>query len=254
MMKASSIAVRLPFLALLLAGAGSLPAVNPTDWTLEEVLFKIEQANGGSDAIRAIADLRVLGTIETDGLTFDFVLLRKRPDRVRLHLFHRGRSIETGHDGTRAWRRKWDGGSDEVRVLSKEEFSEAGLDLDFDGPLIGPPAPGVQRRLLGTERVERVDYFVIEVENQGITTRHYIDPRNFREWRTVRRENGGEEIVTTYSQYRRVGPLWLAERAERTVAGRPPEVMQITRAEINTGLLDLAFAMPQSWARRPATE
>ena len=243
-----------PALALLLAGPCLLQARSATDWTLEDVLFKIEEANGGIDTINAISDIRALGKIETEGLTFDFVLLRKRPDRVRLHLFHRGRSIETGYDGSRGWRRRWEGNLDEVKVLTDEEFRETSLDLDFDGPLIGPPMPGVKRRLLGTERVDRVDYFIVEVESPLSRTLHYIDPRTFREWKTVRRDVEGDgrekEVVTTYSQYRRMGPLWLAERAERATAGRQTEVMLITRAEINTGLLDLAFAMPRPWAER----
>jgi hypothetical protein len=240
------------FTSVFAALIPALPGARAEDWNLESVLRKVEEANGGINAIESTTNLRVRGTVEAEGVTYDFLLLKKRPDKVRIHLMHKGRSIETGFDGTTGWRRTWIQGQDRVAVLSEAELASANLDIDFDGPLIGEPLPGISRSYLGMERIDRVDYFVVLVESELHRTRHFIDSRTFREWRTIREIlKDGEvegEVVTTYFQYKRHKTIWLAERVERLLPGRKLEVITVTDAEVDPGLLDRVFAVPKQWA------
>jgi hypothetical protein len=232
-----------------------LPFANGIDgdsWTLEDVLAKVEQTNGGIDAIESTTNLRVRGQVITDGISYEFLLLKKRPDKVRIHLMHQGRSIETGFDGETAWRRVWANGRDKVHKLSDAELANANLDIDFDGPLIGDSLPGTERSFEGVERINRIDYFVIRVENALSRTRHYIDSRTFREWRTIREVlEAGEvtgTVVTTYSQYRRHNTIWLAERVDRELANGKTETILVKDAEVDPGILDRVFELPKQWS------
>lgn len=226
-------------------------AVKAGDWTLEDVLRKVEEANGGIDAIESTTNLRVRGQVETGDMVYDFLLLKKRPDKVRIHLMYQGRSVETGYNGETGWRRTWFKGRDKVEKLSEAALAAANLDIDFDGPLIGDPLPGTIRSLEGIERINRVDYFVIRVENDLHRTRHYIDSRTFREWKTIREilEDGEivGEVTTNYYQYKRHNTIWLAERVERILPDGSKEVITVTEAEVDPGLLDRVFDMPKEW-------
>lgn len=240
-------------LAILLLIGAPAHAINPDDWTLEDVLQKVEDVNGGGDVLDATTNLRVRGKVTTGEITYDFLLLKKRPDKVRIHLMYKGRSIETGFDGTRGWQRVWRNGKDTVKDLSAEELADANLELDFDGPLIGDRRPGTELSLEGVERVGRTDYFIVRVETEFTVTRHYIDSRTFREWRTVRQINdeGSEAttVTTTFSQYRRHGTIWLAERVQRETDTGTTELIIVEDAEVDPGLLDRVFRKPKQWSQ-----
>ena len=241
----------LPVLFSLAAGNG-LQAIDAADWTLEAVLKKVEDANGGIDAIETVTNLRVRGEIITEDLAYDFLLLKKRPNLVRIHLMFPGRSVENGFDGKNAWRRVWIRGEDRVEELSSADLAKSNLDLDFDGPLIGEVLPGMERELLGVERIDRVDYFVVLVKGQHVQTRHFIDSRNFREWKSVREVHEDGELVSAatsiYSDYQRHKTIWLAHRIRRILADGSEETVVITEAEVDPGILDRAFAIPRQWS------
>lgn len=239
---------------LFLLGLLPLVALDAGQWTLEEVLGRLEEANGGLKTIESTTNFRVQGEVRNGETVYDFLLLKKRPDKVRIHLMHQGRSIETGFNGQRGWRRIWVQGRDRVAELTDFELASANLDIDFDGPLIGPVLPGTKRELLGVERIDRVDYFVILVEDPQARSRHYIDARTFREWKTVREILKDGEVATTvetvYSRYRRHKTIWLAEQVERIFQDGSSELILVKQAEIDPGLLDRVFEMPEQWAEQ----
>jgi hypothetical protein len=198
-------------------------------------------------------DLRMRGKLKTDEGTYDFLLLKKRPNKVRIHLMYRGRSVETGFDGITAWQRTWIDGKDEVRELTKEELRAADLETDFDGPLIGEASIGETRTLAGIERVDRTDYFVVVVEDPRIRTTHYVDSRTFREWKTIREVlddegNVKSESTSVYSDYKKHKTIWVAGTVTRTNKDGSSEVITIEETEIDPGILDRAFTMPKQWS------
>lgn len=241
-------------LAGLLAMAGSSGwAIDLEDWTINEVLDKVVEANGGRDAINSIKDVRMRGSIKTPEVTYDFLLLKKRPNKLRVHLMYKGRSVETGFDGIEGWQRIWTGGEDTVRKLTKVELDETGLETDFDGPLIGPDKPLITRTLDRIERIDRTDYFVVKLEAPDSRTYHYVDSRTYREWKTVREVLGedGEvtnTIETLFDDYAKYETIWIAETMTRTSTSGTAEEVIVTQVELNPGILDRAFVMPKQWS------
>lgn len=235
----------------ILASPGAI-AIDEDAWTLDDVLQKVVEVNGGLDSVESTTNLRVIGKVLRGEFAYEFLLLKKRPDMVRIHLMHKGRSIETGFNGEVAWRRVWVNGRDTVQQLSEAELAAANLEIDFDGPLIGPTLPGTKRTFLGVERINRIDYFVVGVDDGLSRSRHYIDSRTFREWRTIRDILNGEEVVgtvqTTYSQYVRHGTIWLAEKVERILTDGSTDVIVVEKAEVDPGILDRVFDVPKQWS------
>ena len=218
------------------------------DWTLEDVLAKVAESNGGAESIQGVTNARIRGKVDNPDGGYEFLLLKKRPDKMRLRLMFPGRSIETGYDGIAGWQRIIQGSSQKVTALSGDELSQLRLEVDFDGPLIGEPAPGIDRRLDRIERIDRVDYFVIEIKRAGIVAEHFVDSRTFRELQVVHRQlkDDGTELVRTtrYYEYSKFGGIWVAMRSERTLPDGRIETIRVEEVEVDPGILDLVFGMP----------
>lgn len=217
---------------------------------LNRILAGVLEANGGREQIDSARTLRVVGKIESGEVTYDFILLKKRPNLVRVTLRHMGRVIDSGHDGKQAWRQTRHGNYSEVEILSPDEASAMLSELTFDGPLIGE-APDISRRYLaGEERIDRVNYYRVVVESANTRSTHYIDSRTFRELKTVSErtlEDGSERITTSYySEYNRLGSIWLAHRIERIQSDGSTEIIRVEDAQLNPGIFDSAFAVPSA--------
>ncbi|NDV61033.1 hypothetical protein G0Q06_01070 [Puniceicoccales bacterium CK1056] len=238
-------------LALLVTSSGF--ALDAEDWTTEKILDRLAEANGGRDALQAVSDLRMRGFVRTSDLTYDFLLLKKRPNKLRMHLMYKGRSVETGFNGIDAWQRVWSAGTDTVRKMSKEELRSSGVETSFDGSLTAADNPLVTRTFERIERIDRTDYFIVLHQEGNKRTSHYVDSRTFREWKTIREilDDNGEvtdTIETIFSKYRKYGTIWFAENVTRTSSDGTVEEITIIDIEINPGILDRAFAMPKQWS------
>lgn len=239
--------MRLPQLQFLVSFL-TLPVMLSASPSLEEILGGILEANGGADAIQQANTLRVVGQIETDDIIYDFILLKKRPNLMRITLRHLGRVVESGYDGQTAWRQTRVGQESQVEILDPTESMGFLEDLDFDGPLIGDVGKGKARRAGEPGRIDRVLYYKVIVSSRDTETTHYIDSRTFREHKTISRrtDEDGEvrETVSAYSEYHRVGPIWLAYRIDRTHSDGREEIIRVTDAQLNPGIFDSAFAVP----------
>ena len=239
----------LVLLQLLLCFPVAMQGAVLDEWTLEDVLARMVESNGGQEAIEEITNLRIRGKIVSDKGTQDFVLLKKRPNKTRIQLMFKGRSREAGFDGITGWQRVSQGNEERVVPIEGEDLARMERDADFDGPLVGEPQSGVACRLLGVERIDRVDYFVVEVAKSNSVGRHYIDSRTFREDKVLQTVtlNSGEEVETQtqYFEYKRFGGIWVAMRTERWSAGDTKETILINSVDLNPGILDRAFARPE---------
>lgn len=243
--------LRFALCCLLLLSAPLLaPAAGLEDWSLEQVLDKVADANGGKDALESVTNVRIRGNIVGQDNTVEFLLLKKRPSMMRLRLSFKGRAVEVGFNGFTGWRRHSEGDSQKVVSITGDDLDELELEADFDGPLVGPAGENVTRTLYDIERIDRVDYFIIEVTKPNIVSHHYVDSRTFREMKLIQKRtlSSGEvsETTTYYHDYARFGSIWIAMRSERHLPGGQTETVTVEKVDVNPGLLDRAFDMPES--------
>ncbi len=233
---------------LLLAGTG-LQSADLEHWTLAQVLEKVADSNGGMEAINKMTNVRLSGSIEGESNSYDFMLLKKRPDKLRMRFMYRGVAIENGYDGAIGWRRESRGEQSRVELLEGEDLVGLRLESDFDGPLIGEVPEGVSLILERIERIGRVDYFVIRVESPLRIADHYIDSRTFRELKVVSSRTGknGEQqtSINHYEEYRKHGGIWVAHLVVRDLPDGSTEKIHIEKVEVNPGILDLVFKKPE---------
>ncbi|MEX0325293.1 MAG: hypothetical protein AB3N33_04305 [Puniceicoccaceae bacterium] len=248
--------MKFPFRAVLLTGllaplfltGPDLAAVDLEDWTLEDVLAEISEANGGEEALKSVTSARFLGEVESPNDSYDFVLLKKRPDKLRMHLRFFQRSIERGFDGDHGWTRLTQRGFDKVIPVDGDELEQMRLEADFDGPLVGEALEGTSRRLIGIERIERIDYFIVEIETPFTIGHHYVDSRTFRELKNVKWKkpvkDKAQKVVSSFFENERHGQIWVSHRVEREHPDGSKEIIRINQVEINPGLLDRTFDEP----------
>lgn len=249
--------IRALFLFLALAWPLSLPAQAPqgtgqaTLTTLEEVMERYKEANGGKENLEFVNSLRVFGTMEEDGIIYDIVMVKKRPNRKRIALRHLQNSLVMGFDGQRSWRAfEHHGMLVGFELLEGIEAMRFEQDVEFDGPLLSGSRDGQEVRLARTERIGRVEFYVAEIVRPDERTEVFIDARNFREHKTVLFRNDEEgnpvRIESRLSNYQQVGGIWVAMLVERFVDGNLTTRIRLDRAEVNPGIFDSFFEMPSA--------
>ena len=136
---------------------------NLQNWTLDDVLAKVTEANGGEEAIAAVRTASVRGAISSGESVMEFLIVKKRPDKVRLRMSRLGRFVEMAYDGKDGWMRVQDHAGTRVTDLDESGWRTLADEADFDGPMIGAAGEGTERALLGIERIDRTDFFVVEI-------------------------------------------------------------------------------------------
>jgi hypothetical protein len=227
----------------------SLYSADLEDWTIDAVLEKILEANGGEESLKSATNARFRGEVKSADEAYDFVLLKKRDNKMRIHRNMYKRSVETAFDGKAGWRRFTIDDRTKVIDLEGDELSAMRIQADFDGPLVGPATEEVTRRLVGVERIDRVDYFIVEVTTPVDSSLHFVDSRTFRELKVIKKSTSpsGEpvESVSYFYDIQRHAKIWVAHRVERHKPDGQIEIILINDVEINPGILDLAFAKPE---------
>jgi outer membrane lipoprotein-sorting protein len=177
------------------------------------------------------------------------VILKRRPDKMRMRMETREQVMETGFDGTNMWRRFEQGPYDKVeQVTDPQVVASMRIEADFDGPLIGSPTPGLSLRLLGLERIDRADYFVIEVKSEDATALHYIHSQTFRVShiaKTTFSDSGPSSVTAWFHDLEKHSGIWVARRVVKEFSNGNTETLTIRMIEMNPGILDFSFAMPK---------
>jgi hypothetical protein len=138
--------MRLPILfaapSLLGAQAPSVLPPDPASMTVDQVLAKYFDAQGGLAKLKAVQSRHITGHIEglPDPISFD--QLNARPDRIRLETRTESKDAPASdqiktYDGKAGW--AWSN-TETARVMEPEEVKV--LDADFDGPLVDAAAKG----------------------------------------------------------------------------------------------------------------
>lgn len=240
------------WIALLVGvlSCGDLRAQEELHSDAESVLKAIMEANGGKDSIENVRSLRVLGRMEGLERKVSFSLLKKRPNLKKIIIMYKGRTLERSFDGETGWNRVVSEAGERVEIVGQGIEMEVAFEADFDGPLLGENLNLEEIRFVGTERLGRLEVYVLEVQRaREQKSRHYVDTRTMREVKTEFISLEAEEPVVVsesrFSNYTKVGGVWFAKTIERySATGEFIERIEIDRIDLNPGIFDWSFAVP----------
>ncbi len=222
--------------------------------TPEALVEKYIQANGGMEHIKSISSLRLLGKIAEGDIVYDLVLIKKRPHYRRMIFRWLGRSIHMGYNGTKAWRYISNSIEDIELPMAEEEQAFFIADSQFDGPLLDWQANRLQLRLQGLAIIGRQECYVLEtVTPGGKLTRFFIDAKQFTELRVETRDSpdSPDWHITCFSDYKQLDSIWLAMKVDRFINDKLVSRMSFETAEVNFGVFNDYFDLPQTVKTSP---
>lgn len=237
-------------LALLL-----VPAVHAADTlTLDQVLTKHYDAEGGLDKLKKLQSMRLTGKMTMGpGMEAPFMMEKKRPGMQRIEFTFSGMTGIQAFDGTNGWSVMPFMGKKDPEQLSAEDSKEAADQADFDGPLVDWKTKGHTVELVGKESVDGADAYKLKLTKKtGQVEYYFIDAETFlvvkeEAKRTVRgTEMEGE---STLGDYKEVGGLMMPYSMTNGVKGsEQKQTMTFDKIELDVPMDDAHFKMPAASA------
>jgi hypothetical protein len=215
------------------------PPPDPASMTVDQVLAKCFEAQGGLAKLKAVQSRHLTGHIEglPDPVTFD--QLNARPDRIRLETRTEPKGAPASDqiktfDGKAGW--AWSS-ADAPRVLEPEEVKV--LDADFDGPLLDAAAKGNKVEYKGLQEFQNQKALVLKVtfKDKRVQTM-YFDPKTFLKFAQVNGE-GKAGVELDFWDYQEVDGLPMAY----TVIIGPVSV-RVDKITLNVPVTDADFQPP----------
>lgn len=206
---------------------------------------------GGWEALDALRDVRLEGTIRVAGLSGPLTVLARRDGRQRTEVdLEVLRSVEALAGGD-AWERNSSGQVEEMG-RDKAASERRGLERTFGAHLRGA---GVAVRLAGVEEREGRAWTVLRFSYPGGDTYDLLVDAETGESVFSRSVADGRSRVTKLSDFRVVNGVRLAFRQETEgETARQAQTVAWEKAAVNTGLGDALFERPAggSLVRLPA--
>jgi outer membrane lipoprotein-sorting protein len=167
------------FLASLLLVAALVPAVHAQ--TVDEILAKHYEAQGGLDKIKAMQSIRLMGKMEVGpGMEAPLTMDKKRPALSRMEFVFSGMTGVQAYDGKQAWALMPFMGQKTAEPASEEESKMSAAQADFDGPLFDYKAKGHTIELAGKEAVDGADAYKLKVTRKdGHIEYYYVDAETY---------------------------------------------------------------------------
>jgi hypothetical protein len=228
------------FIADIHAEAVSV-AADPKKAAARAIVESYVKANFGGPTERANA-IAYKGVVEAKGTKREFVIFKKRPGKLRMHIIENGVVIGIlGFDGTIAWRQEL---SKPAVQLKGAEASTLARTARFDDPLIDFQEHGAEVKLEDKPEKGPLRLHLLEVDGTEIISE--VDPTSYNQLISRSREAGGQWVETRFSEFHKVGALNMAYKQEEWADGKLRSTMQITEVRLDSGLLDQIFVYPTS--------
>jgi outer membrane lipoprotein-sorting protein len=215
--------------------------------TVQEILKKMVEAQGGKEVYEGIKDMTLSGNLEIvqQGWTAALTIYKKEPDRRRTDIEIQGMLITQAYDGQTAW------GTNQ-QTLTNEVFSgEQAASLKREAlPIVSflyPEKYGISFVYKGKEKLENKDYFVLEESfADGFKSTLYVDPETYLTYKTKSKrttQTGEVEAEQFNSDYKKVDGRTIAHRMVTYTNGQEYMRIIISKVSFNSGLDDSLFKM-----------
>lgn len=246
--------MRVAALLTLLAVPALLAQAPPAapQLTLEQVLAKHFEAQGGLAKMKAVKSRRVVAKLVGAPVEITVTEQAKRPASFREDVLVQGQTQSSAYDGKAGWRVNpfaGYGGSKAPEPMTADELASAQDRADMDGALVDWAAKGHTVELAGTESVDGSPAYKLKVTlKSGNREEIYLDADSFLEVKElnttkVRGQEIKQEVVM--GDYKEVDGLMVPFSLEVGMPGSPQRMkVQVQKVELNIPLDDAQFAMP----------
>ena len=217
--------------------------------TVDEVLAKHFEAQGGLEKLKSMKNVRVTGKMAVGpGMEAPFTMERARPNKQRLEFTFSGMTGIQASDGEKPWMVMPFMGKKDPEAIPEEDAQEM-IDDDFDGPLVDWKTKGNTVEMLENESVEGADCYKLKItKKNGKVETHWIDTETFLTLKSeAKRKVRGTEVEAEsyYGDYKDVDGMLMAHTMEQGAKGSDQrQKMSFDKIEMNVDLDDARFKMP----------
>jgi hypothetical protein len=217
--------------------------------TVDEVIAKNIQAEGGMARLKSVQTLRTSGKMTIGSFDVRFVQENKRPDKVREEAIVQGMSQVQAYDGATGWQVNPFEGRRDPELLSADDSKSLQVDADIDGPLVNYREKGHKAELVGHDSVEGTDCYKIKLTlKNGDVRYYYLDtdsllPIKLETQTSIR--GSIQENETYYGDYEEVNGIYYPFAYESGQKGSTDRVkFTVEKIEQNVPLDDSLFSVP----------
>jgi len=217
--------------------------------TVDEVIAKNIQAEGGMARLESVQTLRTSGKMTIGSFDVRFVQENKRPDKVREEAIIQGMSQVQAYDGATGWQVNPFEGRRDPELLSADDSKSLQVDADIDGPLVNYREKGHKAELVGHDSVEGTDCYKIKLTlKNGDVRYYYLDtdsllPIKLETQTSIR--GSIQENETYYGDYEEVNGIYYPFAYESGQKGSTDRVkFTVEKIEQNVPLDDSLFSVP----------
>ncbi len=232
----------------LLVLAALLMSVAASAQTADEVVAKYIAAKGGADKLAALKSMRMSIDMSVMGQALSTTSVVVSGKGTRQDVDAMGQTITVAFDGTQGWTINPMMGSSDPQVLPAEANGSMADQMNIGGPLLNYKEKGNTVELVGKEKLEGKDVYVLKLtKKDASTSMHYIDASTYQDAKVVAKvkADGQEtEVETFYSDYKTVDGYTFPFSTETTVPQYGRMKMTTTKVEINPVVDEMIFKMP----------
>lgn len=222
--------------------------------TLDQVLAKHYEAQGGLARMKAVKTRRVIAKLVGAPMEITVTEEAKRPASFREDVLVQGQTQSTGFDGKDGWKVNpfaGYGGNKTAEPMTADELKSAQDQADMDGALVDWAAKGHKVEYLGVESVDGGPAYKLKVTlKSGNSEEIYLDTDSFLEVKEVsttilRGQEMKQESVM--GDYKDVDGLMFPFSIEVGAPGSPQRMkVQVQKVDMNVPLEDGRFKMPET--------
>jgi len=226
----------------------SLVSIEGYSQTVDEILGKMIEAQGGRKALEAIKNTTFSGSMQIIpmNMTGSFMMYQQEPNKMRMDVEVMGTTFTQAYDGTTAWSTDLQtGASAEMSEKQAKDVKRQALGKDV---LLNPKKLGITYKFKGKEKINDKEYLVLEqIHPDEFTMTIYVDAQTYLVYKsrskTLNQVEAEVESESVTSDYKKVEGVMMPQSITTFQDGQ--EYMKITITEItfNSDLEDSFFKM-----------
>jgi outer membrane lipoprotein-sorting protein len=226
--------------------------------TVDELIKKSIDAQGGAEKLKAVKSIKVTGKVIQQGIEIPITIQQKRPAMVRIDVTFQGKTQTSAYDGEVGWKTNPFQGSPDPEKVAGDELKELQEQSDMDGPLVDYKAKGHTVELIGKEDMEGTPVYKLKLTLKNGDVRNiYLDAENSLPLKVnlKRKTPGGEIEADQYvGNYKQVNGVMTPFSIETKIGGQTVSQIAFDKFEMDVPIDDSVFKMPAKPAEKPKPE
>ena len=224
--------------------------------TADEIINKHIEASGGMEKLKSMQTVKATGKMTgPGGMEAPFVMIKKRPDKLRIEFIVQGMTGITAYDGKSAWALMPFMGSKDPQKMTEDQTKDIMEEADFDGPLVEYKQKENSVEYNGKEDVEGTECHKMKLTLKDGRVRYlYFDPESYLLVKTtsvIKREGVEASVDTYFGDYKEVNGMMVPHSIENKAKEGPSQQFTTEKYEWNASVDDSIFEMPAASQTQP---